>query len=154
MKGTLRALDENMRTQLRERVTRIAAGHRRQCRRDRRRDDRQRYGLSGHGQRSGADRAHVADDAAGGRSGPHEVPAVLGAEDFSYYGEHIRHSTFSSACGRRARAWTNTRQSPPRFKIDESGLKLGMRTLANLTVDYMSITGSMNPVADGRDGNA
>jgi len=34
----------------------------------------------------------------------------------------------------------------PRFKIDESGLKLGMRTLANLTVDYMSMNpGSMNP---------
>ncbi len=26
----------------------------------------------------------------------------------------------------------------PRFKVDESGLKLGVRALANLTVDYQA----------------
>lgn len=67
------------------------------------------------------------------------VNAVLGAEDFSFFQQNVPGVFF----------WIGTRpknQTPeeapsnhsPLFYVDESGLPLGVRALANLAVDYLS----------------
>jgi amidohydrolase len=72
-----------------------------------------------------------------------EAKPSLGGEDFSYYQQAIP-GTF---------IWLGIRTpggSPelfaqnhsPRFRIDESGLKLGVRALARLAVDYMQEAGA------------
>ncbi|HVS32223.1 MAG TPA: M20/M25/M40 family metallo-hydrolase, partial [Thermoanaerobaculia bacterium] len=66
------------------------------------------------------------------------VNPVLGAEDFSFFQEKVPGLFI----------WLGTRpknQTPeqaasnhsPHFYVDESGLGLGVRALANLTVDYL-----------------
>ncbi len=63
---------------------------------------------------------------------------VMGAEDFSYFAQRVP-GLFVFLGG--TPAGQDTLKAPPnhspRFSIDESALKLGVRTLLNLTVDYM-----------------
>ena len=67
------------------------------------------------------------------------VNPVLGAEDFSFFQQHVPGLFF----------WVGTRPKgvsaadaasnhSPLFYVDESGLLLGIRSLAHLTVDYLS----------------
>jgi metal-dependent amidase/aminoacylase/carboxypeptidase family protein len=67
-----------------------------------------------------------------------EAPPLLGAEDFSFYGQKIP-ALFVWVGVRKPGASTDeyAPNHSPRFKVDEDGLELGVRTLANLTVDYM-----------------
>jgi amidohydrolase len=75
-------------------------------------------------------------------AGAHNVQErerVMGAEDFSFYGQKVP-GLFVFLGGTpagqdAARAPSN---HSPRFSIDESALKLGVRTLLHMTVDYMS----------------
>lgn len=66
---------------------------------------------------------------------PHTI-----AEDFSFYQQKIP-GLFLSLGGMPIGGNTKTApsQHTPDFFIDESGLKLGARTLANLTIDYMEM---------------
>ena len=75
----------------------------------------------------------------GGTDNVHVVNAVLGAEDFSFFQQKVPGVFF----------WLGTRpknQTPeeaasnhsPLFYVDESGLGLGVRALANVVVDYLS----------------
>jgi amidohydrolase len=68
-----------------------------------------------------------------------ERERVMGAEDFSFYGQKVP-GLFVFLGGTpvgqdAARAPSN---HSPRFSIDESALKLGVRTLLHMTADYMS----------------
>lgn len=65
-------------------------------------------------------------------------PPVTGAEDFAYFEEKIPGLFFF--LGIRPEGQPANQAAPnhsPRFFIDESGLLLGVRTLANLAVDYL-----------------
>jgi len=63
---------------------------------------------------------------------------VMGAEDFSFFAQRVP-GLFVFLGG--TPAGQDAQKAPsnhsPRFAIDESALKLGVRTLVNLTVDYM-----------------
>ena len=65
------------------------------------------------------------------------VKAMTGAEDFSFYANKVP-SLFLFVGGMPK--GMNPKDAPPHhtpdFYIDESGMKLGVRTLCNLTVDY------------------
>ncbi|NJL76020.1 MAG: amidohydrolase [Saprospiraceae bacterium] len=66
--------------------------------------------------------------------------AVTGAEDFSFFAREI--PGFFLFLGGRAKNVDTLDAAPhhtPDFFIDESGMKLGVRTLCHLTLDYMKI---------------
>ena len=67
------------------------------------------------------------------------VPAVTGAEDFSFYANKVP-SLFLFVGGMPAgqSVIDAAPHHTPDFYIDESGMKLGVRTLCNLTIDYMN----------------
>jgi amidohydrolase len=67
------------------------------------------------------------------------TPPLTVSEDFSYYQQKI--PGLFVFMGVRKSGASMLEYAPnhsPRFKIDESGLVLGVRTLANLTVDYQA----------------
>ena len=68
-----------------------------------------------------------------------ETPPQTVSEDFSFYQQQIPGLYFF--LGIRRPGASPDEFAPnhsPRFKIDESGLQLGVRALANLTVDYQA----------------
>ncbi len=69
-----------------------------------------------------------------------ECPPQTIAEDFSFYQQKIP-GVFVFVGVRKPGASMDeyAPNHSPRFKIDESGLKLGVRLLANLTVDYQAM---------------
>ncbi len=78
-----------------------------------------------------------------GGSGLVETAPLMGAEDFSFFQQQI--PGLYVFIGVRKPGASIEEYAPnhsPRFKIDESGLKLAVRTLANLTVDYMAGQGA------------
>lgn len=68
------------------------------------------------------------------------TPAVMGAEDFSFYQDKIPGLYFFLGGAPKGKAISETApHHTPDFYIDESGFVLGIKTLANLTVDYMEM---------------
>lgn len=66
------------------------------------------------------------------------MDAITGAEDFSFFAEQV--PGFFFFLGGKPLGTTKEEAAPhhtPDFFIDESGLKLGVRALANMTLDYM-----------------
>lgn len=66
------------------------------------------------------------------------IPAVTGAEDFSFLAQEAPGLfMFLGGMPKGTDPKTVPSHHTPDFYIDESGLKLGVRTLVNLTLDYM-----------------
>ncbi|MCW8879018.1 MAG: amidohydrolase [Kangiellaceae bacterium] len=67
------------------------------------------------------------------------MDAITGAEDFAFFAEEI--PGFYFFLGGRSES-ISAKDAPPHhtpdFKIDESGMKLGVKTLANMALDYLS----------------
>jgi amidohydrolase len=69
-----------------------------------------------------------------------EVPAALGAEDFSYFQEKVPGVfVFLGGMDPKKPASAAAPHHTPDFYIDESGFNLGVRTLCNLVVDYNTL---------------
>lgn len=67
-------------------------------------------------------------------------PAHTGAEDFSFYQQKVPGMFFNlGGMPKGGDPKTAPSHHTPDFFIDESGLKLGIQTLANLTIDYMEM---------------
>ncbi len=67
------------------------------------------------------------------------IPAITGAEDFSFFQEQVPGLYFFvGGCP----AGSDPKEAPshhtPDFYVDDSGMLLGMKALATLTLDYMS----------------
>ncbi|MEO6358502.1 MAG: M20/M25/M40 family metallo-hydrolase, partial [Ferruginibacter sp.] len=66
--------------------------------------------------------------------------AQTGAEDFSFFQEKVPGLFFFlGGMPKGGNPLTAPSHHTPDFFIDESGLKLGVQTLANLTLDYMEM---------------
>jgi len=66
-------------------------------------------------------------------------PAITGAEDFSFYANKV--PAFFFFLGGMAKGqdpFTAAPHHTPDFFIDESGFKLGLRSMCNLALDYMA----------------
>jgi len=76
---------------------------------------------------------------AAGKKNVHLMNAITGAEDFSYYQKEIP-GLFFFLGGKPINVKPEDAAShhTPDFFIDESGLKLGVQTFVNLTLDYLS----------------
>jgi len=69
-------------------------------------------------------------------------PAVTGAEDFSFFQEKVPGLfIFLGGMPKGGNPKTAPSHHTPDFFIDESGLSLGIKALANLTLDYMNKPG-------------
>lgn len=65
------------------------------------------------------------------------INAITGAEDFSFFQEEIPGLYFF--LGGLPEGGVASGHHTPDFYIDESGLKLGVRTMSNLVIDYMDL---------------
>lgn len=75
------------------------------------------------------------------------APAQTGAEDFSFYQEKVPGLfIFLGGMPKGKDPLTAASHHTPDFFIDESGFKLGVKALANLTVDYMEMSKTKQPV--------
>jgi amidohydrolase len=76
---------------------------------------------------------------AAGKNNVHLMSAITGAEDFSYYQKEIP-GLFFFLGGKPLNVKPEDAAShhTPDFFIDESGLKLGVQTFVNLTLDYLN----------------
>ncbi|MCY7421366.1 MAG: amidohydrolase [Chitinophagaceae bacterium] len=69
-------------------------------------------------------------------------PAVTGAEDFSFFQQKVPGIFFFlGGLPKGKDPKTSGPHHTPDFFIDDSGLKLGVNALANLTLDYMNMVG-------------
>tara|TARA_B100000989_G_scaffold299009_1_gene291899 strand:+ start:4993 stop:6324 length:1332 start_codon:yes stop_codon:yes gene_type:complete len=68
------------------------------------------------------------------------MPAITGAEDFSFFQEQIPGLYFF--LGGLPEGGTPAGHHTPDFYIDESGLKLGIRSLSHLVIDYFASSGN------------
>jgi amidohydrolase len=141
LKGTLRALDEGMRQQLHDDVQRtasnIAAASGATVDVDIGQESA--YPVTYNDPKLTARMLPTLKRVGG--AGLVESPVIMGAEDFSFYQQQI--PGLFVFVGVRKPGASLDEYAPnhsPRFKVDESGLKLGVRTLANLTLDYMAGT--------------
>jgi metal-dependent amidase/aminoacylase/carboxypeptidase family protein len=79
-------------------------------------------------------------EASAGKDNVSITPAVMGAEDFSYYQEKIPGLYFFLGGATKGKPLSETApHHTPDFYVDERGFLLGMEVLTNLTVDYMEI---------------
>lgn len=139
MKGTIRSLDAGMRKELHERITRTA------------KDIADSAGATADVEIGAetSDPVTVNDPKLTAQmlptlkrvagSGLFEARPELGAEDFSYFAEKI--PGLYVFVGVRKPGATNEEYASnhsPRFRIDETALKLGVRTLTQETIDYLS----------------
>jgi amidohydrolase len=67
------------------------------------------------------------------------MDAITGAEDFSFFQKEIPGLYFF--VGGKAPNREAAGHHTPDFYIDESGMKLGVRAMGNLVIDYMSSAG-------------
>lgn len=70
-----------------------------------------------------------------GEENVHLMPATTGAEDFSFFQREVPGLYYF--VGGLPEGGTPAGHHTPDFYIDESGMKLGVRVMANLVVDYM-----------------
>jgi amidohydrolase len=77
---------------------------------------------------------------AAGEENVEEAPAVTGAEDFSFFAEKVP-SLFFFIGGLQKGADPKTAfpHHTPDFRIDESGMKTGIKAFCNLVFDYMNM---------------
>ncbi|HLF45681.1 MAG TPA: amidohydrolase [Chitinophagaceae bacterium] len=86
---------------------------------------------------------------AAGESNVEEVPAITGAEDFSFFAEKVPSLFFF--IGGKQKGVDPEKVFPhhtPDFWIDESGMKTGIKAFCNLVFDYMN----MPPVSSQEKG--
>ncbi|WP_375419515.1 amidohydrolase [uncultured Hymenobacter sp.] len=77
---------------------------------------------------------------AGGAANVKEIKAVTGAEDFSYYQEKAPGLfLFVGGMSKGTDPATTADHHTAGFKLDESGFTLGVKTLATLAADYLSM---------------
>ena len=137
MKGTLRALDDGMRAELHQRVTRTAqkiaeaAGTTAEVTIGAESD----YPVTVNDPALVARLRPTLTRVAGG---PVKTPdAMLGAEDFSYFAQQVPGLfVFLGARPKGEAPEKFAANHSPRFHLDEGVLPVGVRTLANLVVDY------------------
>jgi amidohydrolase len=80
-----------------------------------------------------------------------EVPAITGAEDFSFFAEKVP-SLFFFIGGKQKGANPKTvfPHHTPDFHIDESSMKTGIKAFCNLVFDYMNVKIAATPQGQGK----
>ncbi len=145
MRGTIRTFSELMRDEIHERVTTLAEAVARGSRATCRVCITKNYPVT------------INDPAlteamlptlkrVGGEQGAMLVPKVTGSEDFSFFQRVVPGLfVFIGVTGPGRDPRTAAPNHSPRFKVDEEGLLLGVRTLAHLACDYLEAPAGAAP---------
>lgn len=138
MQGTIRALDEEMRQKIFERLETIVTNTAESNGAEATLTIYDGYLITYNDPELTAMMAPTLEEVAGDGNA-NIIKAITGAEDFSFFQQEVPGLYFfvgGKAPGRDAAG-----HHTPDFYIDESGMKLGVRAMANLVVDYMDGTG-------------
>lgn len=136
MQGTIRALDEDMRQQIFERFETIVTNTAESNGAEATLTIHKGYPITFNDPELTAMMAPTLEEVAG-EGNANIINAITGAEDFSFFQKEVPGLYFfvgGKAPGREAAG-----HHTPDFYIDESGMKLGVRAMANLVVDYMDM---------------
>jgi amidohydrolase len=137
LSGTIRALDEPMRGQIHERIRRTAEGVAASA--GAQADVTIEIGYPSVWNEPALFMAMLPTlQRVAGETNVFTIVPSLGAEDFSFFQKEIPGLFF--VLGTRPRGMTQEEAAPghsPRFFVDETGLLLGVRALAQLAVDYL-----------------
>ena len=137
MIGTIRALDTEMQDQIHERIHRVATNIAESMGATAEVTINKGYPITYNDPELTAEVARVLE-ASAGKGNVKIIDAITGAEDFSFYANEIP-GFFFFLGGKphdKPREETAAHHTPD-FFIDESGFIVGLRTLTNLTLDYM-----------------
>lgn len=139
MEGTIRALDTNMRNKIFDRlktvVTKTAESNGAEA------DLTINHGVpvTYNNPKLTAQMLPTLQEVAG-KDNVHLINAITGAEDFSYFANEIPALFFF--LGGLPEGGIAHGHHTPDFYVSEDGLKLGVRAMSNLVVDYMNSSGS------------
>ncbi len=90
-------------------------------------------------------------EAVAGKSNVTIAPAATGAEDFSFFQEKVPGIFFFLGGAPKGKPVSETApHHTPDFYIDEGGFVLGMKSMANLTLDYMEKNAGKTAVVGGK----
>jgi amidohydrolase len=138
MKGTIRAFNEELRSEIHARVQETAEHHARGCRCEAEVKITRKYPVTVNHEGLTAWSAPRLARAAG-RDHVLEIPKVAGAEDFSYFQQRIPgFFYFVGVTPRDQKPAHAPANHSPRFYVDESALPLALRSLASLAAGYLA----------------
>jgi len=138
MKGTIRAFDEDQRSELHQRVAETAEHHARGCRCEAEVKIRRQYPVTiNHVGLTGWSVPRLVRTAGDGHA--FEIPKVAGAEDFSYYQQRIPGFFYFVGITPADQPVRDAAANhSPRFYVDEAALPLAVRSLAGLAASYLA----------------
>lgn len=138
LEGTIRALDEDMRKLIFQRLETIVQNTAASNGAEATLTINKGYPITYNDPELTAMMAPTLEEVAG-EGNAVTMNAITGAEDFSFFQQEVPGLYFfvgGKAPGREAAG-----HHTPDFYIDESGMKLGVRAMSNLVIDYMSSAG-------------
>jgi len=138
MQGTIRALDEDMQQQIFERFEAIVSSTAESNGAEATLTIHKGYPITYNDPELTAMMAPTLEEVAG-EGNASLMNAITGAEDFSFFQQKVPGLYFfvgGKAPGREAAG-----HHTPDFYIDESGMKLGVRAMSNLVIDYIDSSG-------------
>lgn len=133
MEGTIRTLDAGMREKVFERLETIVTNTAKSNGAEAILDIREGYPVTYNHPELTAQMVPTLEEVAGAHNLKY-TNAITGAEDFSFFQEEIPGLYFF--IGGLPPGGTPAGHHTPDFYIDENGLKLGVRAMANLVIDY------------------
>jgi amidohydrolase len=142
MSGTVRSFDEGMRDEILECVTDTCCMIAKSAKAHATVDIRKGYGVTVNDGRLTDSSVPVLEKVAG-RENVFLTQKLCGAEDFSYFQQKVPGFFFFLGCtASELDAKSAAPNHSPRFVVDENCLKLGVRSLASLAIDYLKTYGN------------
>lgn len=138
MEGTIRALDEDMRQLIFERLETIVQNTAESNGAEATLTIHKGYPITYNDPELTAMMAPTLEEVAGEENAV-IMDAITGAEDFSFFQKEVPGLYFF--IGGKAPNREAAGHHTPDFYIDESGMKLGVRAMSNLVIDYMNSAG-------------
>ena len=139
MSGTVRSFDETMRNEILDSVTDTCCMIAKSAKAHATVDVRKGYGVTVNDGRLTEFSVPVLERVAG-KNKVFLSQKVCGAEDFSYFQQKVPGFFFFLGCTSTSEDAKNAAPNhSPRFVVDEDCLKLGVRTLASLAVEYLHL---------------
>lgn len=133
MEGTIRTLDAGMREKLFQRLRTVVTKTAESNGAVAELDIRKGYPVTYNDPDLTAQMLPTLEEVAG-KENIHLINAITGAEDFSFFQEEVPGLYFF--LGGLPEGGTPSGHHTPDFYVDDSGMKLGVRTMSNLVIDY------------------
>jgi amidohydrolase len=134
--GTLRTLDKDMQKQINQRMREMVPAIAKAYRAEATIDIAQGYPIT-YNDPTLTKQMLPSLQAAAGKEKVFEIKAVTGAEDFSFFAQEVPGLYFFLG-GKSPNGTEAYPHHTPDFKVDDAGMKLGVKTFVQLTLDYLN----------------